>query len=161
MIEQMTIRGLSLTRPWPYAFLLPPSPRGVPPKRAENRSWPPPRWLVGQHLALHAAQSWSEEDREWIAETTGLYVPSKSESPHGQIFAVCRLACCVESADDARLLARDQRAWFFGPYGWLVDEFVKLKTPVECKGGQRLWKLDGKPGAWKQLRESYAEATGR
>lgn len=156
-IDDLTIRGLSLTRPWPYAFVLPPNPRGVAPKRVENRSKRPPRGHVGHWLALHAAQSWDEGDREFIATTTGLYVPSKSESPHGQIFAVCKLMSSVESAE--RLLP-DQRAWFFGPHGWVIDYFVELKTPVECKGALGLWGFDSRPGAWKQLRESFEEAAG-
>ena len=70
------IRGLSLTRPWPFAFR-----HG---KRVENRSWRPSGKLVGCYIALHAAQSFSEEDREFIAMVTGLDVP------HSEIFAVAR-----------------------------------------------------------------------
>lgn len=157
MNKESTIRGLSLTRPWPYAFLLPPSPRGVPAKLVENRSWPPPPWLVGHYLALHAAKSWDEEDREFIADVTGLYVPDKTESAQSVIFAVCKLVAHVESASDP-LMPPVQRPWFFGPFGWLLDDFVALKTPVPCKGGQRLWTFNERPRELAALREAYREA---
>jgi hypothetical protein len=98
------IRGLSLTRPWPFAFGQVPVP-----KRVENRGWKPKDW-VGHYIALHAAKSWDEEDREFIAEKTGLHVPSDKEPPHSQIFAVCRYFGCVTSEKDRRLKEQAERA---------------------------------------------------
>lgn len=143
----MTIRGLSLTRPWPFAF----NHRPVP-KRVENRGWRPHDY-VGNYVALHAAQSWDEDDREFIADKTGLYVPSNRESPHSQIFAVARYAGCVEDEDDARL--GEQRVWFFGPVGWLLDDYVELAEPVPCTGARGLWTFDEKPDALAALRVVY------
>jgi hypothetical protein len=148
------ILGLSLTRPWPFAFTHGPE---LARKRVENRSWPPPPFMVGQYLALHAAQSWSEDDREWIEWATGLTVPGKADSPHSQIFAVCRLAGFVTDADDVRLVP-DQRKWFFGPYGWLLDEFVELVEPVPCKGAQKLWNFAWRPAELDALRASYRKS---
>ncbi len=73
------IRGLSLTRPWPWAFVN--GPRELQ-KRVENRSKKPPAALVGHYVALHAAQSWDEGDREFISRVMGLPVPPKAEHPH-------------------------------------------------------------------------------
>lgn len=151
------IRGLSLTRPWPFAFVAE-SPR-VESKRIENRSWPPPLFMVECYLALHAAQSFSEDDREFIADVTGLYVPGRHESPHSEIFAVCRVEGYVESAGDEYLPA-GQRKWFFGPYGWVLTDFVKLAEPVRCKGGQKLWTLESK-GVLEAVRESYRTSAVR
>ena len=156
-MEGIEIRGLSLTRPWPFAFVAPPKLHGVATKRIENRSWAPPKKLIGHMLALHAAQSWNEGDREFIAETTGLYVPNKRESPHSEIFAVCMLGGFIRHDRDPRL-EDGQRKWFFGPYGWLCVEFVRLKTPVPCKGAQGLWTFDSRRNELAALREAYAEA---
>ncbi len=149
------ILGLSLTRPWPFAFVN--STPDVPAKRVENRSWAPPPFMLGQYLALHAAQSWDEDDREWIEHVTGLTVPGKADSPHSRIFAVCRLAGFVSHVEDARLVP-DQRIWFFGPFGWLLDEFVELVDPVPCKGAQKLWSFAQRPAELHALRASYRKS---
>jgi hypothetical protein len=156
-MEGLEIRGLSLTRPWPFAFVAQPRRHGVAPKRIENRSWMPPKRLIGHFLALHAAKSWDEEGREFIAETTGLYVPSKSESPDSEIFAVCMLGGFMRHEQDHRMTP-EQRPWFFGPYGWLCAEFVRLRNPVPCKGAQGLWTFNEKPDVLARLRDAYKES---
>lgn len=133
-IDWSKLRGLSLTRPWPFAFL-----HG---KRVENRSWAPPRNMIGQWIALHAAKSWSDEDRLFIKETLGgIYVP---ELPSGTIFALARLTGFAEDEGDKRL-PDDQHKWFFGPYGWLLSEYWEV-SPAEpritCAGAQGLWGFD-------------------
>lgn len=148
---KMIIRGLSLTRPWPFAFV---AEYDDEPKRVENRDWPPPPFIVGHYLALHAAQSWSEDDREWIAHITGIKVPGRRESPHSEIFAVCRVDGYVTEVLDERLSV-NQRKWFFGPYGWLLTDYVQLVEPVKCKGGQKLWRLESRPGVLEAVRDSY------
>ncbi len=153
-MQQFKIKGLSLTRPWPFAFVNGPEPEQ---KRIENRSWKPPQGMIGHYLALHAAKSWSEEDRLWIASRMGLLVPKQSEHPHSQIFAVCRVAGYIESAQDERLKP-EQCKWFFGPYGWLLEDLVELKTPVTCTGARLLWGFDGKEDVLEKLRASYREA---
>lgn len=151
-----TIRGLSITRPWPFAFVN--GPEALQ-KRVENRSWRPP--IVARrescYVALHAAQSWDEGDREFIQELLGIPVPGNKESPHSQIFAVCRLNGWVTTADDARL-TDGQRRWFFGEYGWLIRDFVKLVEPVPCKGSQGLWTFDERQDELAQLRIEYARS---
>ena len=148
------IRGLSLTRPWPWTFLCKELPAK---KRVENRSWRPPQHLMGQYLALHAAKSWDEDDCEWIEDVTGLSVPREKESPHSIIFAVCKLSGFVEDESDERLPA-EQRMWFFGPYGWLLTDFVALREPVACKGAQGLWGFEKKPDVLTAVRQQYALA---
>jgi hypothetical protein len=116
--------------------------------------------LIGTFVALHAAKSWDEDDREWIADKTGLYVPPENEHPHGEIFAVCKLVAVIGRAQDPRLKP-SQRKWFFGPYGFLLDDFVALATPVSCKGAQGLWGFESKQKELCALRESYKKAQAR
>jgi hypothetical protein len=154
-----TIRGLSLTRPWPFAFK-----HG---KLIENRNWWPSAAMVGQYVALHAAQSWDEGDREFIASKTGLIVPSRKECPHSQIFAVCRWQGEIV-LDDLGLkfpahvkvvsVPVGQEKWFFGPYGWVLTDYVELPEAVPCVGERGLWKLDARPGVLSTVREAYAAA---
>jgi hypothetical protein len=149
------IRGLSLTRPWPFAFV---AQYGGEPKRVENRSWYPPDYIVGNYIALHAAKSWDEEDREYIADITGLYVPSKKESAHSEIFAVCRVRGYALNPGD---VPANQRQWFFGPYGWLLDDYVQLDEPVPCVGARGLWGFEKKQDELAQLRLIYARSKAK
>jgi hypothetical protein len=155
-MQGLEIRGLSLTRPWPFAIVNGPKDEQ---KRIENRSWKPPRRLVGHFLALHAAKSWSESDRQWITEKTGLYVPKKDECPHSVIFAVCMLGGWIEHDQDHRLL-ETQRKWFFGPFGWLLVDVVRLVNPVPCVGAMGLWTFEKKQEELAQLRVAYKESLG-
>ncbi len=149
------IRGLSLTRPWPFAFK-----HG---KRVENRSWRPGGNLIGCYIALHAAQSFSEDDREFISVVTGLDVPKKADCPHSQIFAIARWNGVIILPDPKTSeenlfptgvkLGEDQQQWFFGPYGWMLEDYVELPTPVECVGARSLWNL--KPEVLSAVREQY------
>lgn len=145
------VRGLSLTRPWPWAFV-----NGPFPKRIENRSWKPPHSIIStHHIALHAAQSWDEHDRDVIEFITGIYVPPKSEHLHSAIFAVCRISDVVEE-DETRIIDPGQQRWFFGPNGWIVEDFVALIAPVACKGAQGLWGFQDKQRELTELRRVYA-----
>lgn len=137
----MKIRGLSLARPWPFAFTDGPIERR---KRVENRSWMPSRGMMGHFIALHAAKSYDEADREFITRTLGVEAPSKSDSRHSEIFAICRVVAVVSSEKDPRLDsfgAESQRRWFFGPWGWLLADFCALNRPVACGGSQGLWTI--------------------
>jgi hypothetical protein len=152
------IRGLSLTRPWPFAFH-----HG---KRIENRSWRPSGRLIDCYIALHAAKSWSEDDREFIQEALRLPVPDRKASPDSQIFAVARwrggivLSTPLTNESGLRptgsILPPEQDKWFFGPYGWLFEDYVELPEPVQCIGARGLWIL---PEDVKALvREKYQKA---
>lgn len=157
LMRGIEIRGLSLSRPWPFAFVAQPAKFGVAPKRIENRTWPHSRKLIGHMVALHAAQSWDESGREYIVHVTGLDVPNKSDSPHSEIFAVCMLGGFITHDHDRRL-TDEQSRWFFGPYGWLLSDFVRLINPVPCKGAQGLWTFKDRLDVLARLRESYAES---
>lgn len=153
------IRGLSLTRPWPFAFK-----HG---KRVENRSWRPSEKLIGCYIALHSAKSWSEDDREFIADKTGLYVPNRQECAHSVIFAVCRWRGVIilptpETSEPGlyatgKEMPEDQSKWFFGPYGWLLSEYVELAEPIPCVGTTGLWTFDAKPDVLAAVRAGYLE----
>lgn len=41
----------------------------------------------------------------------------------------------------ASTVAKGQEQWFFGPYGWILDEVTKLALPVHCKGALGIWKM--------------------
>jgi hypothetical protein len=119
-----TIRALTLHRPWAWAI-------AHNTKRVENRTWEPPKALVGQLLAIHAGQRWDADAAEWIdlcCMAAKGEVPPKDKHPTG-IVAVARLSH----------VALDGGAWFVGPVGWVLDDVVALPEPIDCKGKQGLW----------------------
>lgn len=146
-INGRRIRGLTLWRPWPWAFT-------KADKRVENRKWPPPSVVVGGYLALHAGLKFDLEaavmmqDGDFGAAATE--IPMKSEDhPASVIVAVAKVEGYHEHFGDPKL-------WEFGPYVWRLDELVEMKTPVPCKGHQGLWRLP--PDVFEQVAEQMPEA---
>lgn len=149
------LQALTIAQPWPRMFLLDDDAKPV-----ENRDWPTPAGLVGQHLALHGgrlpkskadfvqvreALTWvndmvwgGEEDPEsWLddQQVLDLCVPG--------IFAVVKLLPSVTALDSP---------WFTGPHGWVWSD-ITLIEPVPCRGAKGLWPVEGEVLA--QVREAY------
>lgn len=121
-------RGVTLIRPWAWAV-------ACAGKDVENRTWEPWRSAIGGWLAIHAGQKWDEAALAWIRERVDarcLPLPAKSEDPSGVIVAVAQLGAILTSSDSP---------WFTGPFGWRLDNVVRLPAPVPCKGAQGLWQL--------------------
>ena len=155
MSQAKEIYGLSLWRPWPWAFVNGPDYQQ---KRVENRTWKPPAGV--EWLALHAAKRWDDEGAAYIERATGLQVPPDAEHPSGQIFAVCRLTHVfeLEWPSDVEGYPDCVSLWAFGPFCWVVDDVLPLVNPVPCPGAQWLWKLSGRPGLLEQVRAAYTES---
>lgn len=121
-------RGVTLIRPWAWAV-------ACAGKDVENRTWEAPRAAVGGWLAIHAGQKWDADAVPWIrgrVDSRRVGVPAKDEDRSGVIVAVAQLGAVVTSSDSP---------WFVGPFGWRLDNVVRLPSPVPCKGAQGLWQL--------------------
>lgn len=124
---QKDFRALTLWRPWPDAILF-----GG--KRIENRPWPPYRSVVGDFIALHAGATYDEEGANWMI-MNNLFLPSVERScVKKAIVGVARIVDWVIESPDP---------WFFGPYGWRLDNVRALDDPILVKGARGLWKVDG------------------
>ena len=133
ILKGRRIRGLTLIRPWLWAFL-----HGG--KRCENRTWRPPETIVGGYLALHSGLKFDRGTA--LAMRDGLYgarakmVPLEDgEHPSGVIGAVARLTGYHLHADDY------PSDYEFGPVVWRTPVVFPLPKPVPCRGAQGLWKL--------------------
>ena len=155
---------MTLTHPWPWTFV---ELAEETAKRVENRSWPPPRALLGQYIALHGGKvpsgaklAEARADALYIHNTiledeTGDPDMTASDLPDSDlldmcipgIFAVARLARVVTSSDSP---------WFFGPFGWELEELVRIEPPVPHIGAQGLW--DVQPDTLALVRERYKAA---
>jgi hypothetical protein len=170
------IRGLSLSRPWPWAFVN--GPEGEQ-KRIENRRWKPPAWA--NWIALHAAKSYDKQGADYIHGATGQDM-DLIEHAHSQIFAVARIQGyylhpvykshpeylpqlgrherALKEAEAAGLVPNETQhsLWAFGPFCWIIGDLVPLCRPVECKGAMGLWKVAERPGKLDELRLVYLES---
>jgi hypothetical protein len=150
MVIDKNTRGLTLTRPWPYAFTHGPIQYQ---KRIENRSWIVPRFLRGIPIALHAGKGWDEGDKEFIEDTMRAVIPGRDQHPHSVIFAVCTVKICP-GPDDFRI-REEQKRWAFGPFCWIIKDLVELIEPVACKGAQGLWTFDKRERELAELQRVY------
>ena len=129
------MRALTLWQPWASLVA-----SGV--KRIENRPWAPPAWMLNETFAIHAGLRY-DRDSAATAEELGGYPLPKSECPRGAIIATCSLIAVARSAEEAVRFAdgdRSQERWFFGPYGWVLDD-IEAIDPVPCRGFQGLWNI--------------------
>jgi hypothetical protein len=167
----MTLRALTLWRPWPYTiFHLRPGD-GPGPKRIENRPMKPPQAARDGPLALHAGKKWDPACSE-VCREIGVTLPWKEAAfprtdgrapvvychPESVLVGVVRVVGWVEgmprtasrdgvldafswiSAQRAREIVNDP--WYFGPFGWVLDEVQALAEPVPHAGAQGLWTVD-------------------
>ena len=116
-------RGLTLWQPMAWAI-------SDFTKRIENRPWKP--WSVAKRIAIHAGKTYKQDHAIQIAYHFNVVVPSKKRIPLGAIVAVADIVGGVTESDDP---------WFSGPYGWQLDNVVKMPQPIECSGAQGLWRL--------------------
>ncbi len=131
------MRFLSLSNPWPWAIfdMKPQFDLGgirLEPKRTENRNWPPPFTVIGKRIALQASKSWDEEAAGFFLKLGIADAPARRDMyPTGVILGFATIAGMVTSS---RPLAPVQAPWFMGRYGWVLEDVLKLPSPIKCKG---------------------------
>ncbi len=130
------MRFLSLSNPWPWAIFDLPEPSG---KRVENRGWMPPISMIGQRIALHAAKSWDDDAAGFFLKLGLTNFPARRDLyPTGVILGFATIARVVT---ETRTLPPDQHRWFFGEFGWVLEDVLKLPDPIPHKGAQGLREL--------------------
>jgi hypothetical protein len=135
------MKCLTLWRPWPWVIFhaKKSAETGHGRKLVENRDWPPPKSAMGYALALHAGKHWDREGAAFIQRTLGL-TGLPPEAWEEGIIGTTKIVGVALRANDC---PPDQRVWFFGSHGWLLDESstVALPKPIAIKGAQGLWTL--------------------
>jgi hypothetical protein len=108
----MKLKALSIRQPWCDSIL-----SGAKP--VENRSWSTRyRGLI----ALHAAKTIDEEGIAWH-RAGGHALAPRIET--GAYLGVARLVDVV---------AAHESPWFFGPWGFVLTDPVRLQTPIPARG---------------------------
>lgn len=164
--------ALSLWRPWPWTFF-------HAGKRAENRSWPLPKWAIDRDIAIHAAQKFDQDAlnkmRSFEFSEAACDVPATGH-PTGivGVFRFNEASFEYTHPDDSSLHGlgapvasqpgdfdyNEPDPWAFGPYVWPVDDVRELPVPIPCRGYQKLWRLPADVEC--QVREQLArKSSGR
>ncbi|MCE5264312.1 MAG: ASCH domain-containing protein [Deltaproteobacteria bacterium] len=123
------MKALTIWQPWASLIV-----RG--PKRIENRSWVPPRWLIGQRIGIHAGKKAVAVDGLMMAEYPELAELLRDPLPLGALVGSAIVAG-VETGAGPR---KDDR-FFEGPAGWILEDVVPLPDPIPMRGAQGLWDL--------------------
>ena len=110
---------LALTVKQPFAWAI---VAGV--KDVENRSWRPPRGLIGKRIWIHAG---SQPHPLWEDLYGDIPVPPLA---FGAILGSVTVADIVLSSPSR---------WFLGPIGWVLRDARMLKRPRSMPGRQGLW----------------------
>lgn len=132
------MKVISLSRPWPWTIFELPEPYA---KRIENRSWRPPPDVIGEFIAIHAAKSWDEKGATFIGNMLAdgsdpLFRDDPLAHPCGVIVGVVRVVSVLDINTDTP--PDGQRGWFFGPFGWVLDNVIAFAKPIEQTGAQGL-----------------------
>jgi hypothetical protein len=117
--------ALTLWQPWAWAI-------SDHTKRIENRTWRPPPHREPELLAIHAGTTFDEEAAQGIEEDFGVRIPRP-----------CVQKAVVAVARYGGVVTRSSDPWFVGPFGWVLEDVVKLDIPIGCRGAQGLWDLPG------------------
>ena len=134
------MRALTIQQPWAWAVAA-----GY--KRIENRTWSPVpgAFRLGERIAIHAGktldQSFPWRDLEHAHKgplPAGVTVPGTGELVFGAIIATAKVTRFVAVPDK---LSPTDRAWFQGPWGWMLEDVRRVAPPVEVRGALSLWYL--------------------
>ena len=151
------MKALTLHRPWGASMLWGPKP-------IENRSWPPPESVIGEVIALHHGLKWDDAGALWLSEHTDAMSWTRDrEGRHRSewigIIGTARVLGYVDgTGPKLRFVTKDPltnpgrvkrvveifesaRQFFFGDFGWVLDERVGFTQPIPCLGHQKLWNV--------------------
>jgi hypothetical protein len=144
--------ALTLWRPWTALIL-----RGS--KSIENRPWPPPKWIMRMTIGIHAGEKF--DDGGWLRAQE--IMRKRGDAPaatddafwalaqvKGAIVGTARVVgwICQPAHGDGRFMSAPglvehfDDPWFFGPYGWILEDRRALSDPVPHRGAQKLWKIN-------------------
>jgi hypothetical protein len=95
-----------------------------------------------QRFAIHAGAKFDQASYDKAVELAPeSEVPCRGECPSMAILATARVVAVARTVNEAIMMSPggEQGRWFFGPYGWILDDIRELVEPIPCRGRQKLW----------------------
>lgn len=124
------MKALTLIQPWAWAV-------AHARKNIENRTWPPPKGIIGQRIAIHAGKKLDKAVVAHWGRFAGLIpVDVPTEFVAGAVVAVATVGGTFYDRREV-----PANPWFSGPIGWHLACVKALQTPIPCRGAQGLWTL--------------------
>jgi len=117
-------------------------------KTVENRTWRPPKKLIGGPLAIHAGKTWERGATSSMSSAQrAAYLDAvrclgvTSNWPTGAIVAVARLDGVLRPGPGSLLdIKTDDAIWWDDyQYGWILRDVRTLDEPIPAKGRQGVW----------------------
>lgn len=109
------MKFLSVRQPWVYAIFH--LGKGVE-NRPRNTSHRGP-------LGIHASRTFDDAGEAWLLDQ-GFDVPDREVLPMGGLVGTVRLINVIPESDK-HLITPEDRKWFFGPFGYMLD------SPAPCE----------------------------
>lgn len=130
------MKALTLWQPWSWAI----AHAG---KRIENRTWKPPRWIIGQRIAIHAGKTLDLDACELLEYEDGVQLPEMYFHDPQKAFVQMAVESTAIVKGWTAGIGDDhpQHRWFCGPIGWVFEDVVLAPPLISCRGRQGLWDL--------------------
>lgn len=138
------MKALSVMQPWASLIVGGPLPQENP-KRIENRTWDPPRSMIGQRFAIHASKKLDELAFHELLDDDFHDFPYRTprEFPRSAIVGVATLAGFIrhDSIFAPRELPADQERWWSGPVAFLLSDVIRIDRIDGIRGALGFWEL--------------------
>lgn len=116
------MKALTIKQPWLYCIT-------HLDKRVENRTWAPYSQSIGVRIALHSSARIDKNDLSTASILAGQHLRQEDMA----------LGSIVATAVIIRVVTQHTNKWFFGPYGWILDDVKVLDAPIPCRGALGFW----------------------
>lgn len=124
-----SIRTLSVRQPWATAI----TSHG---KNIENR---PRIAKMRGYFAIHASMTKDKNGNfEYLKDQYRISI-EPDKVPFGAIVGFAKLSDVVTR----KTVSKKQEKWFSGKFGYVLEDVIKLKVPIEATGALGFWKLKG------------------
>ena len=122
------MRAFSIAQPWAECIVS----FG---KNVENRTW---NTKMRGFFAIHASASIDKDRFEDCFEEYGIR-HDPADLDYGALVGFAELVEVIKAKD----VSRKTKKWFEGDYGFVLENVIRLKEPVQIKGSLGFWKLRG------------------
>jgi hypothetical protein len=119
------MRVLTVRNPWALAIFMG--------KDIENRNWPTSmRGTVAIHASAGMGKAEYADSALWIERCGGIVPPTFEDC-----MAVC--GCVLGTVEITDCVHGHSSPWFQGPYGFVLANQQRFKTPLPAKGKLGFW----------------------
>jgi hypothetical protein len=90
-------------------------------KTVENRTWRAPERIIGERIAVHAAETRDADTHE----------RADGDDVRGALVGLVVVSGCVDDSSSRWALP--------GHFHWLLDDAVRFAEPISCRGALGIW----------------------